>query len=239
MLRSAGRGAAGIGLDRHGAAPGGQSGARHGSFRHRPGGAFCRSSRGAGARARHHRLLPFPSRRRGAAIHAGRTGRGRRRFCLADRRRWGFDRLCVAGRRLCPACRHYRPAAISRTARMLPSSSGQDAALSRLKHEFDSRWERQFFLTSEASLEKLSASSSPKGEGGAIPHRSRQARCARCLREGGGPPPGRSRARQGKGGAIPHRSRQARFALRAPPPRGRQDCPQFVVAGHGTIYSRK
>ena len=172
MLRSAGRGAARIAMDRHGAASGGQSGARARPFRHRPGGAFCRPSRGAGARARHHRLLPFPSRWCGAAIGAGRTGRGRRRFCLADRRQWCTGGLCVAGWRVCPACGPCRPAAISRTARMLPSSSGQDAALSRLKHEFDSRWERHS-------------------------HRSRQARFARRLREGGGPPPGRGRARQG------------------------------------------
>src|SRR6185369_6080489 len=46
--------------------------------------------------------------------------------------------------------------------RLLPSSSGQDAALSRLKQGFDSPWERQFFLASAASLEKLSASSSPR-----------------------------------------------------------------------------
>ena len=31
--------------------------------------------------------------------------------------------------------------------RLLPSSSGQDAALSRLKHRFDSGWERQYWLS--------------------------------------------------------------------------------------------
>ena len=33
----------------------------------------------------------------------------------------------------------------------LPSSSGQDAALSRLKPGFDSPWERHFLLASERS----------------------------------------------------------------------------------------
>ena len=53
---------------------------------------------------------------------------------------------------------------------MLPSSSGQDAALSWLKHEFDSRWERQLRRRPAGSAHTRHAPHGRLSGGAAFPH---------------------------------------------------------------------